>query len=992
MALQKQGVNINFAQGIDTKSDPWQVPMGKLLNLENAVFNSNGLLQKRKGFDDITSTNQIISTLTTLNDALLGNGSNLYEYDVTVDSWQDKGLIQPVSLSITQGIRTDSAITKPSCVVNSVGITCIVWTQGSSCYYQIMDKTTGQEVIAQTQLASGATNPKVYLLGPHFIITYTIVDVVPKIKYIAISQVKPSVVTAPADITSQLASTSSVYDGVVANNNLYLIWNSSDAGGGVRVGYITFDLVISTSQRASSAACNLATIAVDTVPSTPIIYAYYYEAATTTLKYATYNVYLLPVLAETNISTSYNLANLTAYAKNGTGTIYQEVSNVYPYSSTASNYIQYQTTSNSGTIGSVNKLVRSVGLASKVFLVDSIAYMLVTYAGSLQPSNFLVNQDGQVVCRLAYSNATGYLSQLPEVSVYNNIATIIYSLKTQLSPVNKTNGATVASGFYTIPGINLANFDFSLQQLGQEVVHAQHYTGGQLWHYDGVKPTELGFHLWPEDFDATASAAAGSMTAQQYYYVFTYEWTDSAGNVHRSAPSIPLSITLTAGQNTVTLNVPTLRLTAKNGTNSVRIVGYRWSQGQQVYYQFTSVTSPTLNSITTDSVSIIDTLADSSIIGNSILYTTGGVIENICPPANLSTTLYKSRLFLVDAEDTNTIWYSKQIVEQTPVEMSDLLTIYVPPTSQAKGGITALSNMDDKLIIFKKNAIYYLVGIGPDNTGANNDFTDPVFITSTVGCTNQKSIVQTPNGLMFQTDKGIWLLGRDLSTSYIGADVEAYNDYTITSANTVPGTNEVRFTLNTNKCLMYDYYFQQWGVFKNVYATSSLIWENAHTYLSHYGQIRKQSTTSYLDGSVPVVMAFTTAWVKLTQLQGYQRAYYIYLLSNYITPHKLSINIAYDYKTSNAQSSIITPTNYSAPWGSNVVYGDEATWGGADTPEQWRIFLKTQKCQSIQLSVQEVFDPSIGAVAGAGLTFSGFNTVIGSKKGYPVLKPSQSVG
>ena len=74
--------------------------------------------------------------------------------------------------------------------------------------------------------------------------------------------------------------------------------------------------------------------------------------------------------------------------------------------------------------------------------------------------------------------------------------------------------------------------------------------------------------------------------------------------------------------------------------------------------------------------------------------------------------------------------------------------------------------MDDKLIIFKKDAIYYITGTGPDNTGANGTFSDATFITSTVGCANPSSIVLMPNGIMFQSDKGIWLLDRQLGTTY----------------------------------------------------------------------------------------------------------------------------------------------------------------------------------------------------------------------------------
>jgi hypothetical protein len=177
------------------------------------------------------------------------------------------------------------------------------------------------------------------------------------------------------------------------------------------------------------------------------------------------------------------------------------------------------------------------------------------------------------------------------------------------------------------------------------------------------------------------------------------------------------------------------------------------------------------------------------------------VVENIGAPATNILSLYNGRLFLVSAEDNNLLWFSKQVIESTPVEMSDLFTLFVSPTIGAQGNtgpISALAAMDSNLMVFKPNAaIYYINGTGPDNTGASNDFSQPVFVASTVGCDNPNSITLMPQGLMFQSDKGIWLLGRDLSTNYIGAPVEDFNEQAVLGSLTIPGTNQVRFMLES---------------------------------------------------------------------------------------------------------------------------------------------------------------------------------------------------
>jgi hypothetical protein len=42
MALVKQPLAINFAQGLDTKTDPKQVQPGKFLALQNTIFTKGG--------------------------------------------------------------------------------------------------------------------------------------------------------------------------------------------------------------------------------------------------------------------------------------------------------------------------------------------------------------------------------------------------------------------------------------------------------------------------------------------------------------------------------------------------------------------------------------------------------------------------------------------------------------------------------------------------------------------------------------------------------------------------------------------------------------------------------------------------------------------------------------------------------------------------------------------------------------------------------------
>ena len=322
--------------------------------------------------------------------------------------------------------------------------------------------------------------------------------------------------------------------------------------------------------------------------------------------------------------------------------------------------------------------------------------------------------------------------------------------------------------------------------------------------------------------------------------------------------------------------------------------------------------------------------------------------------------------------------------------MSDVFTFYVAPSTGAQGStgtMKCIFPMDDKQIIFKKNAAYYFNGSGPDNTGAGSTYSQPIFITSAVGCSNQKSIVLIPQGLMFQSDKGIWLLGRDLSTTYIGAPVEAFNNEAVNSAVVVPGTTQVRFTLSNGMMLMYDYFYNQWGIFEGASAISSTIYQNKHTIINAMGTVSQEVESGqlqYLDNGNPVLLSFVTSWINLAGLQGYERIYEFSLLAAYISPHQLQLQIAYDFRNP-TQQFLITPKNITGTFGSDSLFGQTSPFGGVGSLEQWRVQTQVQKCQTFQISLQEVYNPAFGAV-GAGFTMTGINCVVGIKRGYRPFK------
>lgn len=1105
--LQKQSVDISFQRGLDLKTDPKRVAIGKFLDLQNSIFTKAGLLQKRNGFPSLTTLPVTDTTyLTTFNDDLTAIGTNIYAYNIPNQTWIDKATLFPCELSTLTLIRNNTNQSQCDAVISSNGLVCTVYTDQNLTSlttfvyrFVVADSTTGQNIIEPTTLVNADPTygtPRVFLLSSgYFVIVYT-QNVAGNyhLQYITISTNNPETISSPKDIaTGYGPSHSLAFDGYTLGEKLYIAYNELSGGQSVKVTYIQ-NVAQGPVTPITFAGYDgeVFTLTADiTTPQNPIIYISFVSRDTTNTYVAVIDQNLNVLLPPLSIQAAI-YPNLASTSIDGSLSLYLENQNDYPDATTPTNFISllnvsitpsFQAYFLSGsmtiTVTSTNGLIagqvitdlttpgnitagttitfisgltvtlssptagnsaaspgdvmraanvstpvvikRSVGLASKAFLLNGIGYMLVAYSSVYQPSFFLMDQSGDIIAKLAYSNAGslatntssnggGYLSfGLPNVTLTGNLVQIAYLIKDSITAVNKNNGAlNDTAGIYAQSGINLASFTIGTSNVSaSEAAETLNLSGGFVWTYDGYLAVEQNFFVWPDYVTATWSTTGGTMAAQPdgmtntnaYYYQVIYVWADNQGNRNVSAPSIPVAVTTTGSGSTgsVSLTIDTLRLTYKV-VNPVKLEIYRWSVANQVYYQVTSIQLPLLNSTTVDYVTFVDTLPDADIIGNEILYTTGGVVEDISPPATNILTLFQTRMWLVDAEDPNLLWFSKQIIETTPIEFSDLFTLYVSPTIGAQGStgpITALFPMDDKLIIFKQSntgtAIYYVNGSGPDNTGANNQFSEPIFVSSTIGCNNQQSLVLIPTGLIFQSDKGLWLLGRDLSTTYIGARVETLTQGAlVNTALTVPGTTQVRFTMNTGVTLMYDYFFDEWGTFTGIPGISSTLFQGMHTYVNSLGQVFQESPGTYLDATNPVLMSFTTSWISLAGLQGFERFYQCFLLGSYLTPFQLNVQFAYDYNPSITQSQIVTPQNYQPNWGGDALWGSNIEWGGISQVFAERVFPEKEKCETFSLTVNEIYDASYGVPAGAGLTLSGLNLMVGIKRAFRTQSAGKS--
>ena len=332
------------------------------------------------------------------------------------------------------------------------------------------------------------------------------------------------------------------------------------------------------------------------------------------------------------------------------------------------------------------------------------------------------------------------------------------------------------------------------------------------------------------------------------------------------------------------------------------------------------------------------------------------------------------------------MFYSKTISQIEPVAFFDGFAFTLEPFG---GGITRLFKLDDKLIIFKESRIYYITGEGPTNTGSQNDFSEPQLITTDTGCSEVDSVVLMPQGLMFKSNKGIYLLGKDLSVSYIGGNVELYNSSTISSAVLIENTNEIRFTTTDNFCLVYDYRVQQWSTFTNHDANDGIIWNNTYHYLKSSGKVLQETASFYKDENAPVRLLIETAWIKLNDIQGFGRVWRAIVLGDYFTQHVLRVSVGFDYQGfyNEVHDYDYNSSDGLEAYGVDTPYGDGTYGGTSDGVFQFRMHLSQQKCQAIRFKFEDV----VNLIIDQSYALSSLQLEVGLKQGVKKLAAARTV-
>ncbi len=500
--------------------------------------------------------------------------------------------------------------------------------------------------------------------------------------------------------------------------------------------------------------------------------------------------------------------------------------------------------------------------------------------------------------------------------------------------------------------------------------------------FDSRRVFDFGFpRTTPIDVaESAASAGGGALVAGDYRYQMVPVFPSAAGIKHRG-PASPVVKYTAVLNGKVTLVWMSKSLAWKGPPTTVSLTNqfkayseiYRTEVGIEVEHKLTM--EPTENISFTET--LVDTKADANIAGAIAvklgerpgIYTVAEY-DDYAPPASVTGHIHKDRLFVISG-DLRTLWYSKNFNEDQTVapgfNPTAVLSFEEP--------LTALGSCDEKLIIFSAGNLWYMTGDGPAVSGDGADYS-PIQIQTDVGCTNARSVVEVPSGLMFQCERGLYLLTRGLELQWIGKRIQdtlaAYP--VITSAVLIPSLNHVRFTCNNEDgdegvVLNFDHERGQWSVFEYTDGVAlqtpiadAIVFNDAWHFVTPGGQVYQETEANSLDDEEWVYGSLETAEVYGDGPLAYHRTRRAYLLGDKTTPCDATIQIAVD-----AASGFDQTRQWADP---DLADGDIG------------VHIRRQKSQSIRVKWSDA-PPTGGAAVGEGrgLRFSALGFEIAPKQG-----------
>lgn len=493
-------------------------------------------------------------------------------------------------------------------------------------------------------------------------------------------------------------------------------------------------------------------------------------------------------------------------------------------------------------------------------------------------------------------------------------------------------------------------------------------SGGVTRVFDGTQCVELG--LDPPVFSAdVASAAGGAYAVGSYTFALVTAWTDGKGNVLRSAPVFS-NVVSVAANDKVTMDIVLPWSTEPHTYNNRAVVEiYSTDANGSTFFLQDSVPMQV-----NTAMNVVFTTGPQTSAPQ--LYTMGGVLDNVPPPACKHIVMHQNRVVLLGTPFDD-VWYSKEVVQNELPGFSEGLTLQPFEGGRVLGG----ASMGDTLVIFKEDGIYGLRGTFPDDTGAGGSVSLPFIIRKGVRLKDTASVISTDVGVFFMSQRGLAVLTSGGEVKIVSNVDEAVkvdstlptggsNLATVNAAVMDTANSRVMFFLSNSNVVVYDTVWGAWSVFQYHNASnSSLLFHTAAVDSDGtvYGiawdseqqrtaiDVWNLSSSNSLDAGNFVNMSFTGGFLRSAQpALDWMRVRRVGLKGRKLTDVNARVYLYYDY-------------DYDGDEENRIFVSD--TMGDNGNGRELQIVPSYQKCSSIAVKYVDYAPTGTGHVTGNGTGF-----------------------
>lgn len=969
--LKKHRTTVSLTEGSDTGDLDPKVPGTTLVKAENAVFPRRGAVGRRNGYSALTAPANVQNNLVDFNGKPILFGDRVMVRDddsETSGGWAegDEIMITDAEVQDTTNAGSVGVYSCDVAIDTTNDLRCVVEERSdSSRHITVTHRTTG--VVLDTASVSGAGAIRCVARGNGEIVIWYVNGS---------SQLRYRTVSSAGVISSGTTAASSIDNltlGVCVIGNdvfvTYLItaltqcyvgkltaaasFSSAAYHGGLTVGGVVGLGVINSD--------DLALLVTNTAGGVQYLYARFCDTS------LTMHAVAQTIDSDNSATYSYTHPVVCQGSVGGDAQIYWQRNDV---SSTPSDRVVFEclvalADTASPSVGTPAAGLANVEIASQPF-IDSLnnnylcvfgpnrfddgldaAYFLVRGAGGSDP--FL--PVGRALTNRGMSTDGG---RSITTSWVQDLGSSQYGMGLPAYTNNDHSGGKYVK--WTMGGTYANASSTTLKGRADTLDDVLLIAGSMPYAWDGETATEIGFLCRPK-VDAVVTLTTGYyLDAGDYGYVAVYEWIDSLGRVHQSAPSDVDTITAD-GADYATIEIRTLPVTRKG---TVYCVVYRTTADGNVYYRVGQVA----NDVTANTVSFTDdSMHDSNtasttevLIAQEQLYTSRGLVENVAPPNTRVTAIHQRRHFAVNRErEATEIRYSKRYEPGTGLEHSDSLVVNCDPRG---GNITALASLHDKLLIFKADRVLATTGPGLNADAATGlAYSEPYIVSTDVGALDCHGVAETPVGVVFLSSKGIYLIDRALRITPIGRQVRYFTDGydgSVVTANAVPDKSIIIWQPDAGatrtESVVWNYEQNMWSHWTSHDALGACVSNGRLTWTD--GVDVFVSTAAYADpSSTPITLTLETRWIPIGEFGQDGRVYEVQILGQPVAQSRISAQGQYSYDAvwDTAQNHDIASGD---TWSHDEYYGAGLAAGYADDALLLDFDPSRQRCTAFRLRVK----------------------------------------